>query len=54
MMPLGMDATIRINTDKRVAATLDQFLDDLYSYGLWPQRHQAVSLKLSWLRLKVL
>lgn len=50
MLPEGMQLTIRINTDKRVAASLPQLLDDLYAYGLWPQRHKAVSLSLAWLR----
>lgn len=50
MMPLGISATIRINTDKRVAATLPKLLDDLKDYGIWPQRQNQVSLKLAWLR----
>lgn len=50
IMPLGMNTNIRINTDKRVAATLPQLLSDLQSYGIWPQRHDSVSIKLAWLR----
>ncbi|SKC83326.1 radical SAM/SPASM domain-containing protein [Ohtaekwangia koreensis] len=50
MMPEGIDLTIRINTDKRVAATFDRFFDDLSSYGIWPQRHKQVSLALAWLK----
>ncbi|MBW8685996.1 radical SAM/SPASM domain-containing protein [Chitinophaga rhizophila] len=50
MMPLGINANIRINTDKRVAATLPQLLSDLQSYGIWPQRFREVSVKLAWLR----
>jgi uncharacterized protein len=49
-MPEGMQATIRVNTDKRVAATFGRLLDDLEEYGLWPQRHHAVTLALAWLR----
>ncbi|GCC53235.1 radical SAM protein [Chryseotalea sanaruensis] len=50
MMPEDMDLTIRINTDKRVAATFERLLDDLQSYGIWPQRHKSFSLSLAWLR----
>jgi uncharacterized protein len=50
MMPRDMNATIRVNTDKNVAASLGQLLDDLRSYGIWPQRHKSVSIKLAWLR----
>jgi uncharacterized protein len=50
MMPLGMEASIRINTDKTVANSLPQLLDDLQAYGIWPQRKNQVSLKLAWLR----
>jgi uncharacterized protein len=50
MMPEGITLTIRINTDKRVAATFEKLLDDLESYGIWPQRHKEVSLSLAWLR----
>ncbi|SFW13437.1 radical SAM/SPASM domain-containing protein [Chitinophaga sancti] len=50
MMPLGMNANIRINTDKRVAATLPALLDDLQAYGIWPQRFREVSIKLAWMR----
>ena len=50
VMPLGMNATIRVNTDRQVANSLEQLLDDLYSYGIWPQRYDAVSIDLAWLR----
>lgn len=50
IMPMGMQASIRINTDKRVAASIPQLLDDLHTYGIWPQRAASVNISLAWLR----
>lgn len=50
LMPEGMDLTIRVNTDKKVAATFDEFMDDLYDHGIWPQRYKNVSLSLAHLK----
>lgn len=50
IMPEGVNANIRVNTDKKVAATLPRFLDDLQAYGIWPQRYKNISIKLAWLR----
>jgi uncharacterized protein len=50
MMPQELQATIRINTDKNVAASLSHLLDDLQQYGIWPQRHRSFSVTLACLR----
>jgi len=49
-MPDGFDVVVRVNTDKKVAATLPKLLDDFEERGLWPQRHRSVSLTLAWLK----
>jgi len=50
LMPMEIHTNIRVNTDKRVAATLPQLLDDLKLYGIWPQRHESFSISLARLR----
>lgn len=50
IMPSDFSLVVRINTDKRVAASLPRLLDDFEKYGLWPQRHTAISLTLAWLK----
>jgi len=50
MMPKDLSLVIRINTDKRVAASLEQLLVDLEKYEIWPQRAESVSLTLAWLK----
>jgi uncharacterized protein len=49
-MPEGMQLTIRINTDMNVVEHFEEFLDDLDSYGIWPQRHKNIRLDPSRLR----
>jgi len=49
-MPQGMSATIRVNTDKKVVANFEKFLDDLNAYGIWPQRHKEIKIVNAWLR----
>lgn len=49
-MPEGLSTTIRINTDKEVVANFEKFLDDLYAYGIWPQRYREINLSVAWLR----
>jgi len=41
---------IRVNIDKEVAASIDQFLDDLNDLGIWPNRFRKVSFDPAWLR----
>lgn len=50
LQPDGISLSIRINTDKKVAKTIPKLLDDLESYGIWPQRYKKVSLAPSQLR----
>lgn len=50
VMPADFSLVIRINTDKRVAASLPRLLDDFEKYGLWPQRHADISMTLAWLK----
>lgn len=50
MMPEGMEVTIRINVDRDIAARWDEFFNDLYNYGIWPQRYRSVNFAPSWLR----
>lgn len=50
MMPDGMEVTVRINVDKGVAGSWEEFFDDMYNFGIWPQRHKSVLFSPSWLR----
>jgi uncharacterized protein len=50
LMPEGMQLTIRINTDTNVVEHFEEFLDDLDSYKIWPQRHKNIRLYPSRLR----
>ncbi|MBS0032096.1 radical SAM/SPASM domain-containing protein [Chitinophaga sp. 22321] len=50
MMPAGMQANIRINLDKKVAASVPRLFADLEKYGIWPQRYKQVSVEVAWLR----
>jgi uncharacterized protein len=49
-MPQGMSVTIRVNTDKKVVANFEKFLDDLNAYGIWPQRYKEIKIVNAWLR----
>ncbi|MCW3464502.1 radical SAM/SPASM domain-containing protein [Chitinophaga nivalis] len=49
-IPEGIFVTIRLNVDKEVAASIDTLLDDLYEYGIWPQKYKQVNLYPAWLR----
>ncbi|WP_298733937.1 radical SAM protein [uncultured Chitinophaga sp.] len=49
-IPDGMQATIRINTDREVAESIDVLFSDFKNYGLWPQRYNAVTFSPAWLR----
>lgn len=48
--PDSIHVVIRINTDKKIAATIPRLFQDLYDYGIWPQKFQSVTLSPSWLR----
>jgi uncharacterized protein len=49
-LPEGIFLTIRMNVDKEVAASVDTLLDDLFEYGIWPQRYKQVTIYPAWLR----
>jgi len=49
-IPDGIVVTIRINVDKKIAASLGRFMDDLYDYGIWPQKYQSFDFNAAWLR----
>lgn len=46
-LPNGIDVGIRCNTDKKVAKTLPNLLEDLDSHGVWPWRASQVDLHLA-------
>ncbi|MDW3191854.1 MAG: radical SAM protein [Cytophagales bacterium] len=48
--PDDMTLTIRVNTDKKVASNFGQFFDDLYDYGIWPQKSDTITVDSSVLR----
>ncbi|HET6256335.1 MAG TPA: radical SAM protein [Puia sp.] len=48
--PEGVEITIRINVDRDVASSFDQLFDDMYDYGIWPQRFRSITFSPSWLR----
>ena len=46
-MPEGFKVDIRVNVDEEVANSLDEFLNDLFEYGIWPQRAREVRIYLA-------
>ncbi|NOU17759.1 MAG: radical SAM protein [Bacteroidales bacterium] len=49
-IPDGMRVTIRVNTDKEVVDSFGELLEDLKSYGIWPQRYKNINVSPSLLR----
>lgn len=50
LAPEGMDITIRVNVDKEIARRWDEFFNDFYNFGIWPQHFRSVHFAPSWLR----
>jgi uncharacterized protein len=48
--PDELEVTVRINVDKDVAEHWDEFFDDMFNYGIWPQHYDTVTFSPSWLR----
>lgn len=49
-MPDKIKVTVRINTDREVADSIDELLQDFKVYGLWPNRCDQISFHPAWLR----
>lgn len=49
-MPKNIKASIRINTDKEIAACIDDLLRDFDIFGLWPMKYDQITFKTAWLR----
>ena len=50
-MPPGIKTNIRINVDKKVAASFEELFEDLNRYGIWPMRYNEFSFSPAWLRV---
>ncbi len=50
IMPEGMFLALRINLDKKVFDRFEEMLDDLQNNNIWPQRQEAVTINIAWLR----
>jgi uncharacterized protein len=49
-LPPGLRVTIRINVDREVRDTIEDLLDDMTAYGIWPQRHRQFAFDVNWMR----
>lgn len=49
-LPPELNVMIRMNVDKEVAATIEEMMDDMNSYGMWPQRNKQFAFETSWMR----
>ena len=49
-IPPEIRVTVRLNVDREVRDTAEELLDDMYAYGMWPQRHRQFSFDVSWMR----
>jgi len=49
-MPAGIHVTVRINTDREIANSVDELFQDFYVFGLWPMRSDQISFSTAWLR----
>ena len=49
-MPSEVGVNIRMNVDKKVAASFWPLLCDLKEYGIWPQKYKQVFFTPAWLR----
>lgn len=45
-LPHSSQIILRVNTDREVAEGIDEMLDDLEAYGLWPHRIKTMSIDL--------
>lgn len=50
LMPSGMHVTVRINTDREIADSIDELFQDFHVFGLWPMRSNQISFSTAWLR----
>lgn len=50
LLPKDFSVNIRINIDKNVANSLDELLNNLRDYGIWPNRYKNFSFTPAWLR----
>ena len=49
-IPQEIKVTVRINTDREVADSIDELLQDFRVYGLWPNLYNQITFKPAWLR----
>ncbi|KIO74889.1 hypothetical protein TH53_23685 [Pedobacter lusitanus] len=50
LMPDGITTNIRMNVDRAVSDSYEEFLTDLSVFGIWPQRSNSFSIDPAWLR----